>query len=176
MDSLMTVKEAARYLRLKAVTVYRLAQTGRIPAAKVGRSWRFKKELLDDWLRRRSDRVPGRILVVDDDPAIRDSLAALLRAKGYHVRTAASGEEAVTLYAQEPPDLVLLDVILPAPGGPETFRRLRGLDPAARVILITGYHEHRHVTEAMELGPVMLMPKPFGAREVESILDIVFKE
>ena len=50
-DIIMTVAEVAEYLRLGEATVYRLAQEGEIPAAKVGRSWRFKKELIDEWFR-----------------------------------------------------------------------------------------------------------------------------
>ena len=50
MERLMTTKEAAEYLRLNPVTVYRLAQRRKIPAAKIGGTWRFKKNLLDEWL------------------------------------------------------------------------------------------------------------------------------
>lgn len=50
-DVIMTVAEVAEYLRLGEATVYRLAQDGEIPAVKVGRSWRFKKGLIDEWFR-----------------------------------------------------------------------------------------------------------------------------
>lgn len=50
-DIIMTVAEVAEYLRLGEATVYRLAQDGEIPAVKVGRSWRFKKGLIDEWFR-----------------------------------------------------------------------------------------------------------------------------
>lgn len=50
MDNLMTVKEAAQYLQLNYMTVYKLAQKGKIPVSKIGGTWRFKKEILDDWL------------------------------------------------------------------------------------------------------------------------------
>lgn len=50
-DAIMTVAEVAEYLRLGDATVYRLAQDSEIPAIKVGRSWRFKKELIDEWFR-----------------------------------------------------------------------------------------------------------------------------
>jgi len=51
-DQVMTAQEVAQYLRLAEATIYRLAQTGEIPAVKVGRAWRFKKELIDEWFRR----------------------------------------------------------------------------------------------------------------------------
>ena len=50
MEALMTTKEAAEYLRLNYMTVYKLAQRGKIPATKVGGSWRVKREILDQWL------------------------------------------------------------------------------------------------------------------------------
>lgn len=50
--AIMTAQEVAQYLRLDKATIYRLAQEGRIPAVKVGRTWRFKKELIDEWFRR----------------------------------------------------------------------------------------------------------------------------
>lgn len=54
---IMTAQEVAEYLRLDRATVYRLAQTGEIPAVKVGRAWRFKKELIDEWFRQESTRT-----------------------------------------------------------------------------------------------------------------------
>lgn len=48
---MMTAEEVARYLRLAEATVYKLAQAGRIPAAKIGRAWRFRRDLLDEWFR-----------------------------------------------------------------------------------------------------------------------------
>jgi PTS system nitrogen regulatory IIA component len=54
-NEIMTAQEVARYLRLAEATVYRLAQEGEIPAAKLGRAWRFKKELIDDWFRHQAN-------------------------------------------------------------------------------------------------------------------------
>jgi excisionase family DNA binding protein len=52
---IMTAQELARYLRLAEATIYKLAQEGKIPAVKVGRTWRFKKELIDDWFRQQAN-------------------------------------------------------------------------------------------------------------------------
>jgi excisionase family DNA binding protein len=51
---IMTVQELAQYLRLAEATIYRLAQAGEIPAVKVGRTWRFKKALIDEWFRKQA--------------------------------------------------------------------------------------------------------------------------
>jgi len=59
----MIVQEVAQYLRVCETTVYKLAQAGEIPAAKVGRSWRFSRELIEKWLRYESDQQ------IDDSPS-----------------------------------------------------------------------------------------------------------
>ena len=55
-SEIMTVQEVAQYLRLAEATVYKLAQAGEIPGMKVGRAWRFKKELIDEWFKRETMR------------------------------------------------------------------------------------------------------------------------
>ena len=53
-NEIMTTQEVAQYLRMAEATIYKLAQAGKIPAVKVGRAWRFKKELIDEWFRDKS--------------------------------------------------------------------------------------------------------------------------
>ena len=53
-NEIMTAQEVAQYLRLSTATVYKLAQAGKIPATRVGRAWRFKRELLDEWIKQQS--------------------------------------------------------------------------------------------------------------------------
>lgn len=67
MNELMNVKEAASYLRVNYMTVYKMVKTKRIPATKMGGNWRFKKEFLDQWLLRNTTSGNGTILIVDDD-------------------------------------------------------------------------------------------------------------
>jgi len=54
-SDVMTVQEVTEYLRLNEMTIYRLAQEGKTPGLKIGRSWRFKKELIDEWFRREGE-------------------------------------------------------------------------------------------------------------------------
>ncbi|GAI14517.1 unnamed protein product [marine sediment metagenome] len=89
----MTAKEAAEYLKINYMTVYKLAQRGKIPATKVGGNWRFKKEILDEWIARQATAVRGVVLVVDDDPRVRDVLEDVILAQGYRVAAVGSGEE-----------------------------------------------------------------------------------
>jgi excisionase family DNA binding protein len=55
-NEIMTTKEVAEYLRLTEATIYKLAQAGEVPALKLGRTWRFKRELIDEWFRREANQ------------------------------------------------------------------------------------------------------------------------
>ncbi len=86
----------------------------------------------------RADVVGGgpRVLLCDGDPGVREMTGAVLRSRGYHVIPAASGEEALELASRHPPDVILLDLLLPGADGWETARRLKGLEATASVPII----------------------------------------
>jgi len=121
-------------------------------------------------------RGSNRILVIDDDPAILEAFQMVLSKKGHEVALALDGEKALKELKKSRFDLVFLDVILPEMSGPEVFKAIRDHDPKTLVVLITGYPHHEQVTEALEFGPAMLMRKPFGVKDIEAVLEIVFKE
>jgi DNA-binding NtrC family response regulator len=79
----------------------------------------------------------AKILVVDDEPAMRNGLAAMLGRHGLEVRTADGGEEALELFAEMPADLVVTDRRMPGMDGVELTRRLHELEPALPVIVVT---------------------------------------
>ena len=76
-----------------------------------------------------------RILIVDDEPGIRQALKQVLEYEGMEVRAASSGGEAITVYPEYRPDLVFLDVKMAGLDGLETLHRLRGLDPQAVIVI-----------------------------------------
>jgi DNA-binding response OmpR family regulator len=78
------------------------------------------------------------ILVVDDEPAIRLTLQAVLQRAGHHVTTAERGDEALACIERQPVDLVLLDLIMPGMSGLEVAGRLRERRPAITVLILTG--------------------------------------
>jgi excisionase family DNA binding protein len=175
-DDLLTVREAAKLLRLGEITVYRLAQRRKIPAVKVGGSWRFSRGVLEQWLVRGGSGAARRILVVDDDPNLRRTLDQVLTLHGQPATLAGSVQEAQARLREGSFDLVFLDIILPDGSGAEVFRLLRASDPGALVVLMTGFPDHPAVAEALALGPVMLMRKPFGAREVDDVLRMTARQ
>jgi DNA-binding response OmpR family regulator len=108
---------------------------------------------------------PTRVLVVDDEPMVRDVLARYLRKEGFDVEVAEDGERALAAFAATTPDLVLLDLMLPRIDGLEVFRRMRERSRAA-VIMLTAKGEETDRVVGLELGADDYVTKPFSPREV----------
>ena len=175
-ERLFTVREAAHMLHLGEITVYRLAQRRKIPAVKVGGSWRFSRGVLEQWFLGGGSGAARRILVVDDDPDLRRTLQHILTLRGEPPTLAAGVREALVLLKKAAFDLAFIDIILQDGTGTDVFRALRTANPGALVVLMTGFPDHPAVAEALALGPVMLMRKPFGTREVDDVLRITARQ
>ena len=106
-----------------------------------------------------------RVLVVDDEPQIRRALSVNLRARGYEVDTAGSGEEALRQAAAQVPDLVVLDLGLPGIDGVEVIRGLRGWTTVPIVVLSVRDQERDKVA-ALDAGADDYVTKPFGIGEL----------
>ncbi len=106
-----------------------------------------------------------KLLVVDDDPDLVDIIAYTLRKDNHQVNVATSGEEALALARQDPPDLVVLDVMLPGLDGFEVCRRLRQ-DSDLPVILLTARGEEADRVWGLDLGADDYITKPFSHREL----------
>ena len=102
-----------------------------------------------------------RILLVEDEPAVRDLLRHALERHGYHVDIGATGAEGLALCDElEPPDLLITDLILPGATGPVIVERLRRRAPEVKVLLMSGYAEHPLLDAAHAAGEPCLV-KPF---------------
>ncbi len=111
--------------------------------------------------------APPCILVVDDETDNRTLLALILRSEGFAVVTAATGEEALARVAEAPPDLILLDVMMPDLDGCQVAGRLRA-NPATRdlpIILVTARHD-REAAMLLESKADSVLRKPFTRAEV----------
>jgi DNA-binding response OmpR family regulator len=106
-----------------------------------------------------------RVLVVDDDPIVRDVLVRYLRHQGFDVATAEDGEAAIAAVGAARPHVVLLDLMLPKVDGLEVFRRIQGPDAPA-VIMLTAKGEEIDRVVGLELGADDYVTKPFSPREV----------
>jgi DNA-binding response OmpR family regulator len=107
----------------------------------------------------------SRVLVVDDEPMVREVLERYLAREGFAVDVAVDGREALDRFVDAPPDLVLLDLMLPTIDGYEVFRRMRELSPTP-VIMLTARGEQTDRIVGLELGADDYVAKPFSPREV----------
>lgn len=105
--------------------------------------------------------TPRTVLIVDDERAVRELVAAALTRAGFAVRTAGSAEEALDLEAHDPVDLLVTDVILPTISGPELAERIRERSPHTRVLFMSGYTGNA-LSPADLRGGSAFLPKPFG--------------
>ncbi len=108
-----------------------------------------------------------RVLVIDDDPGVRDYLEALVSRQGYQVFAVADGEQALRTLDDTRPDLVTLDVVLPAMDGIETLREIKRRLPDVPVVMLSGHGQARTIVEAMRLGASDFLRKPFEVEELE---------
>lgn len=108
-------------------------------------------------------RYPRTVLVVDDDPSVRTLMEMVLEAEGFTVRCASGGDEALIMVAEERPDLILVDVMMPGMDGRALTRQLRD-DPATRtlpVVICSALADDPDQWEAWASGANSFVPKPF---------------
>ena len=118
--------------------------------------------------------MPGRILVVDDEPIVLDVLERYLTREGFSVDTVTDGVSALESIRAERPDLVLLDLMLPRMGGLEVFRRIAGPDAPA-VIMLSAKGDESDRVLGLQLGADDYVAKPFSPREVVARVQAVFR-
>jgi CheY-like chemotaxis protein len=104
------------------------------------------------------------ILVADDEMIVRRLLEMVLRPSGIRLESVSSGTEAIRIFEEHHADvrLVLLDIQMPGLDGPETFRRLKAINPDVRVLFMSGDPGGHSTTELIEMGALGLIEKPFG--------------
>jgi DNA-binding NtrC family response regulator len=114
------------------------------------------------------------LLVVDDEPLLREFLEEALRRCGHSVQLASSGDEALRRVSLDPPDVILLDIRLPGRDGITLLPEFRLLCPEAPVIMMTGHGTLESAVSAMRLGAFDYLTKPFSAEAVELAVDRAF--
>ncbi|HEX8632480.1 MAG TPA: response regulator transcription factor [Catenuloplanes sp.] len=115
-----------------------------------------------------------RILVVDDDPTVSDVVQRYLEHAGYQVVSAGDGAAALSSLAARPPDLVILDLMLPGIDGLEVCRRMRAMSPQVPIVMLTALGEEADRVVGLQMGADDYVTKPFSPRElvlrVQSVL------
>jgi two-component system response regulator MprA len=112
----------------------------------------------------------ARVLVVDDEPAVRRALERALRLESYEVAFAADGEEALDALANSPADAVILDVLMPRLDGLEVCRRMRKAGDRTPVLMLTARDAIDDRVEGLDVGADDYLVKPFALRELQARL------
>jgi two-component system response regulator RegX3 len=118
--------------------------------------------------------VARTILVVEDEPTLRETLAEALESDGFRVTTAADGAAALALFRAEPPDLILLDLMLPELSGLEVTRVVRA-DSNVRIVVLTARGSEVDKVVGLELGADDYVTKPFSLRELSARIRGIFR-
>jgi DNA-binding response OmpR family regulator len=111
-----------------------------------------------------------KILVIDDEKNIRLTLSECLETSNYDVETAVSGEHGMNKYNESKYDVILLDMKMPGIDGMEVLRRIKEQDPLQNIIMITAHGTIETAVEAMKLGAIDYIRKPFTPDEIRSIV------
>ncbi len=116
----------------------------------------------------------NKILLIDDEPLIRDGLKQILELKGYTVKTASDGKEAIQYLNNNCPDIVITDIIMPERDGIEVIVSVKKKYPEVRIIAISGggrINAHDHLEIAKQLGVDNTLTKPFSSDELLFIIE-----
>lgn len=124
-----------------------------------------------------SNTAKPKVLILDDDELVRDSLRILIKNYGYDIRAAANGFEALELLDEEPFALLICDIRMPGINGIETVKAMRetsrlDVNRTLPVIFITGYCDDRLEREARSLGHLAYLTKPFDDTQIWHLLKV----
>lgn len=110
----------------------------------------------------------GRLLIVEDDAGLAETLAASFTRRGYDCDLALSTEAALIRVGEAPPDFAIVDLKLPGRSGLDCVQRIATLAPQAKIVVLTGYASIATAVEAIKLGAIHYLAKPATASEIEA--------
>ena len=102
-----------------------------------------------------------KVMVVDDESPIREVLTRYFRRRGFSVMQASSGKEAIEIFTQYRPHIVLLDILMPGLNGLETLKQLKDIYPLFKAIMISAVKDEEVFSKCRELGAIDYIVKPF---------------
>ena len=168
--------EVGAYLQVHQRTLYRLIRNGQLPAVRVGRQWRFRRQDLEAWLRggrqtgklTRAARGRPRVLVVDDEEAVREIVAKTL-APDYDVETATDGRTALNMLQSGGFDLLMTDLKMPGMDGLSVIREARSQRSDLPIVILTAFSTEASAIEAINLGVSGYLLKPFRVPRILAV-------
>ena len=167
----LTLGQAAKYLGVAQSTIRKWSDQGRVPAFYTpGGHRRYRRSDLDKFLE--SSGPGGReqsgptVLVVDDDPRLREYVRANMELEGYAVLEAGSANEGMAVLEGEQPQLILLDVMMPGVDGWQMLQRIQETHGAIPVIMFSGKVDAQSAAEAEQRGATGFIGKPFDPQQL----------
>ncbi len=118
----------------------------------------------------------GRVLLVDDEPDLRDSIEAMLEYLGFEVEVASDGLQALERFRPGAFALVLMDLTMPRMDGKEAFRKMKELDPQVRVVLSSGYNEQEAIQQFLGRGLAGFIQKPYQLKTLSEALEKALRQ
>ena len=171
----LTLGQAAKYLGMAQSTIRKWSDSGRLPAFYTpGGHRRYRRSDLDEFLEQGGKVAPRRgegrrlILIVDDDDRLREFVRVNLEMEGYSVREASGAEDGLTALEEEPPDLILLDVMMPKVDGWEMLQRVQERHGVGSipVIMFSGKVDEAALKRATSRGAQGFIGKPFNPQQL----------
>lgn len=170
-NEIWTVNEVADYLRMNPMTIYRLAQQGKIPASKILGCWRFKRQEIESWISAQEFQ-PSKILVIDDDPLIGSTIKNAL-AKKHTVIAVETASDALKALENQRFNLIYLDLSLPDMDGLTLYKRIMATGKNVPVVVITGSTDGELLSKMVNEGIQFVLNKPFTVDEVQQMLSFI---
>ena len=167
----LTLGQAAKYLGVAQSTIRKWSDQGRVPAFYTpGGHRRYRRSDLDKFLESSGpgarEHAGPTVLVVDDDPRMREYVRANMELEGYTVLEAGSADEGMSVLEGEQPQLILLDVMMPGIDGWEMLQRIQEKHGSIPVIMFSGKIDALSAAEAEQRGATGFIGKPFDLQQL----------
>ena len=181
-EKLLSLPKAAEICSVSRWTLWSYVKSGKIKALRTpGGHYRISEKDLEEYLSKVNPPVDNgspfaKVLVVDDDPAVRKLLLRVLNSAGLNVKTASDGFEAGQLSVKFNPQIIILDIVMPRMDGFEVCRRLKNNPETknVKIIAISGFDTQENKEKILACGADLFLAKPLDLerlrKEVESIL------
>ena len=175
--ALLHSDEVVEYLQSSLRTLYRLIKQGEIPAARIGHTWRFRRDDVEAWVRSRTNARRNyhgsadrpRVLVVDDEEPVLHLMVKTLTLADYEVETASDGPTALRMLDDEQYDLLITDLKMPGMDGLSVIREARRKAAGIPIVILTGHSTEASAIEAINLGVSGYLLKPFRVPRILSV-------
>lgn len=186
--NLITVKEAANYLRIPVPTVYYLVQRGQLPAVQIGGRWRIKKDEIDTQILGKATTDTGnasssekaaihhpQVLIVDDESMIHQLIKDVLSEEKCSIDSALNGQEAMDKVSAKKYDLVFLDMVLPEMSGDQIYEYISKTQPQLMVVIITAFVDNKILDRVLASGPITILPKPIDIHQLRQLTRVLLQ-